>query len=68
MVVEGEGPPSGTWGHSVLKTVRFENADFLRFFCDFLAIFLRFLRQDSRFCTLRLENAAIFLRLRFLGR
>ena len=38
-----------------------------RFFCDFFAIFLRFLRQNLRFSTLRFENAAIFLRLRFFG-
>ena len=31
------------------------------------AIFWRFLRQNLRFSTLRFENAAIFLRLRFFG-
>ena len=31
------------------------------------AIFLRFLWQNLRFSTLRFENAAIFLRLRFFG-
>ena len=40
---------------------------FCDFFCDSLAIFLRFLRQHLRFSTLRFENEAIFLRLRFFG-
>ena len=67
---------------SVPKTPRFENAEtlrflsrgpkkslaiFLRFLLRFSGDFLRFLRQNLRFSTLRFENAAIFLRLRFFG-
>ena len=55
----------------VLKT--WKRCDFLsrapkksqRFLCDFLAICQRFLQNILRDCTLRFENAAIFLRLRF---
>ena len=68
---------------SVPKTLRSENAEtlrfpfrgpkdfsviFLRFLCDFFCRFSGdFLRQNLRFSTLRFENAAIFLRLRFFG-
>ena len=40
---------------------------FCDLFCDYLAIFLRFPRQNLQFCPLRFENATTFLRLRFFG-
>ena len=43
------------------KIAAISSAMFWRFFCDFL-------RQNLRFCISRFENAAVLLRLRFLGR
>ena len=65
-------PP--VWKHPGLASLNFYSAPqksqrfFCDFFCDFLAIFPGFFwHQNLWFGTLRFENTAIFLRLRFLG-